>query len=506
MTDTAADLLAAIDAHLDARLGPYRDHLKACDISIAELSIELRKVNDRLAALEPKPVPEPPPTSLPRLSMIDGVLCEDGQAFRDWSVSMTSWSIFASSDDKLRQFLDDLQELGCRVIRVLHWYGFEGEPIDHYREERLAGMDRLFLEWVHKRKGHIWFCPFHRQCYTGPQETRYGTIKVWSTLQQNRGSGIIPTEIHDTFLWDDALEKIVRANQDTLLLRVNPLTGRKWADEIGVLELANEKLSGKGYIGDASNLSRDLPLVDADGRDGAFLRRMHRFRDATRRQDQNKFTLPECYEMLAWNGYTVYGRLAASARDVGYRGPVITSSFHGDATMACLPEQMAGDLVGLHIYRSSIKALPDPFDAAAVRNVHTITNAIRCLPVAIGEINAAVESAGPTERFLEAPGYVAGCGADLVSWYAAAQATLDSPTPDSEIYNLWIKRPDWVKQFALAAPLFHARKPLVEPKIQQLSYEDVFGVKGVKPPVPGTQPWAGFVGGVRLPEIGWLKK
>lgn len=477
MTDTAAELLKAIDAHIDARIA---------------------------AALPPNPVPDPPTPPRSGLSVVNGVLMEDGKPFRDWSVSMTSWSIFASSDGKLTEFLNELQARGCRVIRVLHWYGFEGEDIQNYLEVRLRGMDRLFHEWVGKRGGHIWFCPFHRQCYTGPQQTDFGTIKVWSTLQQHRGQAGIPTEISDLFLWDDVLEEIVMDNMSALLMRVNTITGRRWIDEISILEFANEKLSARGYIGDASNLSRDATLLDADGRDGAFLRRLWRFREATGRTGQNKFSAPECREMQAWNGYTVYGRFEEEARNLGFQGVTIASSLYGNATMACLSEMLACQMVGAHVYPTSIKELPDPFTDNPVRTIHSIVNAIRCLPVALGEVNGANEGAGPAISFLTAPGYTAGCGASLVSWYSAAQANLDNTNPASEIYNLWSKRKDWWAEFVDGGKYFAraAKVPLPE---KQLTYDELFGVKGEEAPIPGTQDWSKSVGGVALPPLEWMK-
>lgn len=443
-----------------------------------------------------------------------GQIWEGKQLFRNWGVSFASpWSI-GSADDKLIPELDRLKANGVRMVRVLHWGGYQ--PTYAELDAALPKLDR-FIALCRERGIRVWLSLHHRQRFTedeGPI-TRFGTISVWNKLWAPRAGGELKGEIGGFFFVDAVLEKFLMAHAETVLLRKNSVTGIRYVDDptIAIVTIANEKLFTRmpGY----ALSERTDP--NASDYNRTWFRKLDEYAMATG-ENVNRMDKAQIQRFQAWVGYTTYRRLSDHLRSIGYKGILNASSLFGDTSMDALCELSACQTIDIHCYSASIPNLPDPLSPERQPGERSIDSIIRAChlagyPVTIGEVAGVIESGGGSRSpsWYDAPrvvGTAAGLNdVSVVTWYAAHSHEIGGAPAKNESYDAF-RDPAFVEEWIKGGRLFDV-DPLPR-GVRGLTLEETFGSgtgKSFVVPIPGTQSWSGPTGDrleLELPGLPWL--
>lgn len=497
MPDTFDSL---IDARIDAKLAAYYSSLEsladkyiALEARIGQLEFDVSDLDHRV--FPPSPVPVEP-TVKSRLIVRDGKFLLDRQPFTDFSANVAGNALVSTTRTERRDMFKRLQDVGCRLVRLHHVAkNVTDDGISEYQPtiaEWLAGLIYVqeCLDDLADLGMLAWLSCFHRQRYADRDVL---PPHIGEYLYGPRPAGIVRGEIHDGFFWFRHLESAVASFCDAIADRFGQHPG------LGLLTIANEKLcvrSNGQWIG-------DRVLANKSPYQTAWFERLDEYQAATGKTDKD-IDKPGVNEFHAWNGVQVFKRLYQRLREHGVMCPIGSSPLFGDCTMSALPEASALNFTDLHAYPSSVSSLPDPFLPNDMRTIQSIANACRVVgkPLCLSEYAGIHE--GQKLRlpsFYQAPDAVARAGFDVSCYYAWNQGKpgnngLYDAGDDAVFAERFISSSRYNSVQTEAAP-YH------------LMDNELFGAKApgtgyVPPPIPGTQPWARDVGGVLLPELGWM--
>lgn len=316
-------------------------------INGVEVPVELSEVDT---------VPAPPKNQYGVLSIKDGKIYEGDKRFKSFSTNIVGYAVTNSSKEDLANFLDYLNSIGCRIVRVLHIGGYQ--PTYNEVEAAWDKMD-IFMDLLKEREMYMWYSIQHRQRLL--QGDGPGNIRLWDELWGTRPAGIFKGEINDLFFWDDTLLQMLKNHASKLLDRYakNPA--------LAVLTMANEKtalLSKSYYVGGG------LPANPTEYQ-RVWFEKWNKFNSiyqtAGKKQDINKF--------LSWVENGVYDELINHVKAAGYKGLVNTTSFFGDRHLSSLMSMTLGDIIDFHIYPEN-DTTPDPFNAGNFRTLNSIAASI----------------------------------------------------------------------------------------------------------------------------------
>lgn len=440
----------------------------------------IMRINGTEVPIELSEVIPKPPSQYGNLKMVDGKIYEGDKRFRSFSVNMVGYAVTHSTRDELALFLDYLNSIGCRLVRVLHIGGYQ--PTYAEVESAWDKMD-TFMELLKEREMYIWYNIQHRQRILesdGP-----GNIKIWSELWGNRPAGIFKGEINDLFFWDDALLDMVKTHAKKFCSR--------YANHpaLAVLTMANEKtslLSKSYYVGGG------LPSTATDYQKVWFAKWNEFnsiYQTPGKKDDINRF--------LSWVESKAFTELISCVKQAGFKGLINTTSFFGDRHLSSIMSMMLGDIIDFHIYPEN-DTVPDPFTSGNFRTFNSIAGSLHLKNKALActEWGSVYQNGTlklqKSSTWFSAPKTVAQWALqqdmDIVTHYAAHSNVL-GPTGKISVYDA-MKDSGFAYSFEAASEIFKKNTSYTSDDeiIMPISQQDIYG-SGTGPAfttvVPGSQ-------------------
>lgn len=422
--------------------------------------------------------PTPPKAQYGQLSIKDGKIYEGDKRFRSFSTNIVGYAVTHSTREELANFLDYLNSIGCRIVRVLHIGGYQ--PTYKEVEDAWDKMD-IFVELLREREMYMWYSIQHRQRI--PESDGPGDISIWNELWGPRPAGIYKGELNDLFFWDRALLEIVKKHARSFVARYgnNPA--------LAILTMANEKtalLSKSYYVGGG------LPSNPTQYQT-AWFSKWEQFnkiyQTPGKKDDINRF--------LSWVETIAFEELIACVKQAGYKGLTNTTSFFGDRHLSSLMSMLLGDIIDFHIYPEN-DTTPDPLSAGDFRTLNSIAGSLHMKDKALtcSEWGSVYQGGAlklqKSNTWLSAPKTVSQWARqqdmDILTHYASHSNTL-SPNSKISVYD-GMKDSGFAYSFEAAAEDFIKNSESYDEIVMPITKEELYGY-GSGPSfttvVPGTQ-------------------
>lgn len=282
---------------------------------------------------------------------------EDGTPARFWGTNVAARALFDIEDATIAQQAKRLSAFGYNLVRIHHhdsaWTtnvfdtkGGTTQVLDP------ASLDRLD-KWIDALAGegvYVWL-DLHtgREFLPGDGIPGYAELSTGDKPRQAKGFSYLNPRI----------EELMHGFNDAYLGRVNPYSGKRWADDpsiVGILLTNENDLTHHASRGIKRGEGRDLHLAMLEKLGGEVVRDLGLSQKEARKlggSSDGRLLLAELQHRWDVRGIENVRRLGAKA-------PIVTTSFWGSETLWSVPPLAFGDVVDAHSYGKSNSLSTDP--------------------------------------------------------------------------------------------------------------------------------------------------
>ena len=355
----------------------------------------------------------------------DTLVFEDGTHVRFWGTNLTSYTLFGTSRENVKQQARRLSEFGFNLIRLVHHDSYWVDPniFGDGRSPDTQNLNSAMLEkldwWIKclKDEGiYIWL-DLHVQRHLKPGDQIYGFDEI------AKGEGSVHLRGYNYV--NASIQVAMKRFNEAYVNHSNLYTNTRYKDEpaIVALLLTNENDITNHY-GNTLLPNKSVPKHNAlyTGKATAFATIWGLPKDKVWRSWEHgpsKLFLNDLERQFNVE-------MIAHLRAQGIKVPIITTSTWGNP-LSSLPALTAGNIIDVHAYGGAGELEKNPIHAANM--VHWLAAAqVAGKPLSVTEWN--VEPFPVPDRHI-IPLYVAASGSlqgwDALMQYAYSQVPLNSP-------------------------------------------------------------------------------
>jgi hypothetical protein len=383
----------------------------------------------------------------------DKLVFEDGTVARFWGTNLTSYTLFGTSKENVKQQAHRLSELGFNLVRLHHHDSLWVDPniFGDQKSPDTQNLSSAMLEkldwWIKclKDEGiYIWL-----DLHVGRQFKAGDHIDGFEEISKNK-----PTADLKGYSYVNAsIQQAMKRFNEAYVNHGNNYTGLRYKDDpaIAVTLITNEN-DVTHHFGNALLGDKGVPVHTA-----LYMRQAEAF--------ASRHGLPRDKVWRSWehgpsklflndleNRFNT--EMIQHLRSLGVKVPIVTTSFWGDEFLSSLPALTAGNIIDAHSYGGVGELEKNPVYAANL--VHWIAAAqVAGKPLSVTEWGVEAHGALAPDRHT-IPLYVASSaslqGWDAVMLYAYSQEPIgDRVTPS--IYHAY-NDPGLIASLPAAALLY----------------------------------------------------
>lgn len=383
----------------------------------------------------------------------DKLVFEDGSVARFWGTNLTSYTLFGTSTESVRQQARRLSELGFNLVRLVHhdseWvnpnvFGDQNAPNTQNLDS--AALEKLdwWIKCLKEEGIYVWL-----DLHIGRQFKSGDGIEGFEEISKGRPTAHLFGYNYVNGSVADAMKRF----NEAYLNHANGYTGLRYKDDpaIAVMLITNEN-DVTSHFGNALLGDKGVPKHNA-----LYMKLAERF--------AGKHGLPKDRVWRSWEHgpsklflndleHTFDAEMVAHLRALGVKAPIVTTNTWGANPISSLPALTTGNIIDVHSGGEIGQLEKNPILGSNL--VHWAAAAqVAGKPLSVTEWGVEDRGALAPERHT-IPLYVAGSAAlqgwDAVMHYAYAQEPIGGRATPS-IYHAY-NDPGMVASLPAAALLF----------------------------------------------------
>ena len=355
----------------------------------------------------------------------DQLRFEDGTPARFWGTNVVAFSLFATvSDEAVKRQARRLSELGFNLVRLHHidsdWvqpniFGLRAPNTRRLDEESLAKLD-WWIKCLEDEGIYIWL-----DLHVGRRLTAGDKIDDFAEISKGQGTATLKGFAYINASMQQAMQRF----DDAYLNHVNRFTGRRYADDPGIVTMliTNENDVTNHFAGLL------LPKRNVPHQTALYMALASAFAD--------KNNLPKNTVWRSWEQgpsklflndleHNFNVKMIEHLRKIGVKVPIATTNTWGKNPLSSLPSLTDGDIIDVHSYGAAGELEANPNHKANLIDWIAAAHLLD-YPLSVSEWNV---NPFPIPDRHTVPLYVA-AEADLQGWnemlqFAYSQVPLDS--------------------------------------------------------------------------------
>lgn len=384
----------------------------------------------------------------------DELVFDDGTAARFWGANLTSYALFGTPKDDVKQQAHRLSELGFNLVRI-HHHDSEWVDPNIFGPRSVANtksLDASMLEkldwWIKclKEEGiYVWL-----DLHVGRQVKAADGIEGFDEISRGKPSA----SLFGYNYVNASIRAAMKQFDESYLDHPNPFTGLRYKDDPAVVAvLITNENDLTQHFGNALLPDKNVPqhsaiyMREAD----SFAARYSLARDKVWRSWESgpsKLFLNDLERRFDVD-------MIAHLRALGVKSPIVTTSTWGENPLSSLPALTAGDIIDVHSYGGAGELSKNPLFASDLMDWIAAAHVVG-KPLTATEWGVDAHGALAPDRE-DLPLYIAASasmqGVDAMLFFAYAQEPLTRGSGTASVYQAY-NDPALMASFPAAALLY----------------------------------------------------